>query len=247
MNLRQLTAVMCLVAGCLIATSYAVAQTVRTLAVSGHAKQQFTPDAFNMDFTFEERGHDLVIIKNAVDARINKASKMLIDNDVNENNIRSMDVTLYPWIETQTSMGNQQREQVNKGFVYRRTLYFTHDNIEAFDALIKKIATLSPSSIGQFSLINQNLDTLKRALTKAALNNAREKAIDMADEMGMEVGHVLFMSDGTKPPEHMFERNGRMLMSQAADAPASLPGQNTIESTVEVVFEVHTLSRKQQN
>lgn len=220
---------------------FAQAQTVRTLAVTGEAKRQLTPDAFNMSFTFEQKGQDLVAVKNTVDKQIQKATERLIDNDVQESHIRSMDVTVYPWLET------MQREQVNKGFVYRRTIYFMHTEIDAFDAIIKQIAELGPSQIGQLSLINQNIDVLQRGLVQNALKNARSKADDMASVMGMEVGHVLFMSDGTEPPEHMFERRGRMLMAESADSLSSMPGENTISAKVEVVFEVHTVSSRPQN
>ena len=225
----------------LVCSSYADAQTIRTLAVTGHAKQALTPDAFSMNFSFEQRGEDLVDLKTDVDEQVARATERLLDNDVKESNIRSMDVTVYPWVERRDS------EQINKGFVYRRTVYFTHENIEAFDSIIKKIASLSPSQIGQLSLINQNLESVQRELTKKALSNAREKADEMASVMGMEVGHVLFMSDGTTVPEHMFERKGRMLMADAAQSQSSLPGENSLEASVEVVFEVHTVSSKPQN
>jgi hypothetical protein len=222
--------------------SFAVqAQTIRTLAVTGEAQKQLTPDAFNMNFTFEQKGEDLVTIKNAVDEQVSQATALLIDNKVLESNIRSMDVTVYPWVE------NEQRERVNKGFVYRRTVYFMHTDINAFDSIIKKIAALTPQQIGQLALINQNIEKLQRNLIQDALRDARAKAEEMAAVMSMEVGHVLFMSDGTAPPEHMFERKGQMLMARSANTNASTPGENTIRSAVEVVFEVHTVSSKPQN
>jgi hypothetical protein len=217
------------------------AQTLRTLAVTGEAKQQLRPDAFNMHFTFEGKGEDLVSVKNTVDQSVAKATDLLISNKVEKNNIRSMDVSVYPWIE------NDQRERINKGFVYRRTVNFTHNDINAFDTLIKQIAGLSPAQIGQLNLINQNIQSLQRNLIDAALKDAKAKAEQMAEVMGMEVGHVLFMSDGTRPPEHMFERNGRMLMAEASTSSSSLPGENTIQSSVEVVFEIHTVSSKPHN
>jgi uncharacterized protein YggE len=217
------------------------AQTLRTLAVTGTAQQTVSPDAFTMNFSFEQKGQDLVSIKTNVDKQVQHATTLLLDKNVQESNIRSMDVTVYPWIE------RKQSEQINKGFVYRRTIYFSHDNIEAFDSIIKKIASLSPSHIGQFSLINQNIDSLKTQLNKQALKNARIKAEEMAAVMGMEVGHVLFMSDGTSVPEHMFERKGQMLMADAAQEQGALAGQNQIKSDVQVVFEVHTVSSKPQN
>lgn len=226
----------------LLLSTVGQSQTVRTLAVTGEAYRQLTPDAFTMNFTFEEKGKDLVSIKNAVDKQVNQASELLIENEVEESNIRSMDVTVYPWVE------NEQRERVNKGFVYRRTVFFTHTNIDAFDAIIKKIAVLSPAQIGQLSLINQNIEAMQRSLTQDALKNAKLKAEEMASVMGMEVGHVLFMSDGTRPPEHMFERKGQMLMAESSsNRMSSLPGENRLETTVEVVFELHTISSKPQN
>lgn len=231
-----------LIATLLLLSTMSQSQTVRTLAVTGEAYRQLTPDAFTMNFTFEEKGKDLVSIKNAVDKQVNQASELLIENEVDESNIRSMDVTVYPWVE------NEQRERVNKGFVYRRTVFFTHTNIDAFDAIIKKIAVLSPAQIGQLLLINQNIEAMQRSLTQDALKNAKLKAEEMASVMGMEVGHVLFMSDGTRPPEHMFERKGQMLMAESSShRMSSLPGENRLETTVEVVFELHTISSKPQN
>ncbi|WP_371193126.1 SIMPL domain-containing protein [Glaciecola sp. SC05] len=230
-----------LVISALLVSMFADSQTIRTLAVTGHAEQQLTPDAFNLNFTFEEKGADLVSIKNAVDKQVAQATALLIDNNVLESNIRSMDVTVYPWVE------NDQRQRINKGFVYRRTVYFMHTDIDAFDAIIKKVAALSPQQIGQLALVNQNVDKLQRALIQAALKDAKDKADEMASAMGMEVGHVLFMSDGTSPPEHMFERKGRMLMAESADSFSSMPGENTITTKVEVVFEVHTVSSRPQN
>jgi uncharacterized protein YggE len=224
------------VAALLSTFSMAQAQVVRSIAVTGEAKKQVSPDAFNMSFTFEQRGEDLVSVKNDVDNDVQKATNVLIGKDVLETHIRSMDVTVYPWIE------NAQRERVQKGFVYRRTIYFTHKDIDAFDAIIKDVSALNPAQIGQLELINSNRDLLQRQLIKEALKDARTKAKEMASVMDMEVGHVMFMSDGTKAPEHMFENKGRMLMAQATQMDASLPGENTINARVEVVFELFTVN-----
>lgn len=225
----------------MLLASVVQSQTIRTLAVTGEAKQQLTPDAFTMNFTFEQKGEDLVSIKNSVDKSVNEATKLLIENNVSESNIRSMDVTVYPWVVS------NERELLNKGFVYKRTVYFTHNDIDAYDTIIKKMAGMLPSQIGHLSLINQDIDKWQRKLMQAALKDAQVKAEEMASVMGVEVGHVLFMSDGTSPPEHMYERKGQMLMSQARDSASSMPGENTIISTVEVVFEIHTISSKPHN
>jgi len=232
----KLTLKMVLITALLCTLDIAHAQAVRTIAVTGEAKQQVTPDAFNMSFTFEQRGEDLVSVKSDVDKIVQKATTMLLEKEVMEANIRSMDVTVYPWIE------NAQSARIKKGFVYRRTLYFTHKNIEAFDGIIKDVSALNPAQIGQLELINSNRDALQRALIKEALKDARRKAEEMASVMDMEVGHVMFMSDGTQSPEHMFENKGRMLMAQASQVNASLPGENTINARVEVVFELFTVN-----
>nr|WP_168710915.1 SIMPL domain-containing protein [Ningiella ruwaisensis] len=216
----------------------AYAQTVRTIAVTGTAKMDVAPNAFTMNFTFEDKGADLVSIKSAVDRKVENATQTLLEKGVSEKNIRSMDVTVYPWVE------NVSRERINKGFVYRRTVYFTHDKIDTFDSLIKDIASLSPSQIGQLALINEDVESLQQNLINEALENARIKAEAMAKTMKMEVGHLIFMSDGTRPPENMFKNDGRMRMADAAESfSQSLPGENTLSAQVEVVFEVHTLSR----
>lgn len=232
-NLR-LKIMTCLALFCL--SGIAHAQAVRTIAVTGEARQQVTPDAFNLSFTFEQRGEDLVSVKSSVDKDVQKATDVLLEKGINEEHIRSMDVTVYPWLES------NQRERVQRGFVYRRTLYFTHKDIEAFDSIIKDVSSLNPTQIGQLELINSNRQTLQRQLIKEALKDARNKAKDMASVMNMEVGHVMFMSDGTQAPEHMFENKGRMLVAQATAMTPSLPGENTITAQVEVVFELFTVN-----
>ncbi|WP_395343079.1 SIMPL domain-containing protein [Ningiella sp. W23] len=229
----------------IVILSAAQAQTIRTIAVSGSAEQNVVPDAFKMSFSFEQRGPDLVDVKRKVDESVESATKVLKDEGVKADNIRSMDVTVYPWLETERM--DNQRQRVNKGFVYRRTIYFSHEKLDAFDELIKKIAGLpkgqAPTQIGQLELIRQDESSLRDALVKEALSNAKAKAEDMAQHMGMELGHVLFMSDGTTPPEHMFERNESMLMAKSSEAISSLPGQNTIAASVQVVFEIHSVGR----
>ncbi|MBT1449702.1 SIMPL domain-containing protein [Glaciecola sp. XM2] len=220
----------------LVIANTASAQAVRTIAVTGEATHQVTPDAFKMHFTFERRGEDLVGIKQKVDDDVLDATKMLLALSVKEENIRSMDVTVYPWFE------NKEQQRTQRGFVYRRTVYFTHHDIDAFDALIEQVSALKPQQISQLELINTNIEKIKRELTNEALKDAREKAKEMAKVMDMEVGHVMFMSDGTNPPEHMFESRGRMLMATASDGSPSLPGENTIRTQVEVVFELFTVS-----
>jgi uncharacterized protein YggE len=232
-NLR-LKLIACVALFCLSAMAHS--QAVRTIAVTGEARQQVTPDAFNLSFTFEQRGEDLVSVKSLVDNDVQEATDVLLKKGIKEEHIRSMDVTVYPWIE------NNQRERVQRGFVYRRTLYFTHKDIEAFDSIIKDVSALKPSQIGQLELINSNRQTLQRQLITEALKDARSKAKDMASAMDMEVGHVMFMSDGTQAPEHMFENKGRMLVAQATPMNSSLPGENTLSAQVEVVFELFTVN-----
>lgn len=220
-------------------SGFANAQTVRTLAVTGEAEKQVTPNAFSMSVTFEQKGQDLVSVKSNVDEQVGRATDLLMANGVDENNIRSMDVTVYPWVE------NEQRQQVNKGFVYRRSVFFTHDDIQAYDELIKKVAALKPQQIGQLSLLNKNIELIERALLKEALADARRKGEEMAATLDMELGHVLFMSDGTRPPHDMLnQRSGDMMMAESKSSVASLAGENTMRTSVQVVFEIHTISSR---
>ncbi|MDV6328723.1 SIMPL domain-containing protein [Idiomarina sp. Sol25] len=205
----------------------------RTLSISGSGSVSAIPDQMSLTFWIEERGNKLSSQKSMVDDTTSRLINDLNDKGVEDKDIRSYQLQIYPRYE-QNDDGKREQD----GFVVKREVQITLLEPENYDKIIDLALARGVTRVGQvqFEISDQ------QGLYQKALVNAYEQAKNKAERLATAAG--LKLTGTLSIAERSMSRPMVMQMAEMSSRSnkVSLPGQQTIEAQVEVIFSTKTLS-----
>ncbi|WP_404396871.1 SIMPL domain-containing protein [Idiomarina loihiensis] len=205
----------------------------RTLSISGSGSVSAIPDQMSLTFWIEERGNKLSSQKSMVDDTTSRLINDLNDKGVEDKDIRSYQLQIYPRYE-QNDDGKREQD----GFVVKREVQITLLEPENYDKIIDLALARGVTRVGQvqFEISDQ------QGLYQQALVNAYEQAKNKAERLATAAG--LKLTGTLSIAERSMSRPMVMQMAEMSSRSnkVSLPGQQTIEAQVEVIFSTKTLS-----
>ncbi|WP_322406050.1 SIMPL domain-containing protein [Idiomarina sp. PL1-037] len=205
----------------------------RTLSISGSGSVSAIPDQMSLTFWIEERGNKLSSQKSMVDDTTSRLINDLNDKGVEDKDIRSYQLQIYPRYE-QNDDGKREQD----GFVVKREVQITLLEPENYDKIIDLALARGVTRVGQvqFEISDQ------QGLYQQALVNAYEQAKNKAERLATAAG--LKLTGTLSIAERSMSRPMVMQMAEISSRSnkVSLPGQQTIEAQVEVIFSTKTLS-----
>ncbi|RUO73381.1 SIMPL domain-containing protein [Idiomarina ramblicola] len=203
----------------------------RTLSTSGTGSVSAVPDQMTLTFWIEERGNKLSSQKTLVDETTNRLIKDLNNKGVDDKDIRSYQLQIYPRYEQ-----NDDGKTEQNGFVVQREVQVTLLEPENYDSIIDLALARGVTRVGQINFeISDQQGLYEQALINA-YKQARAKAQRLATSAGLELIGTLNIA------EQSMSRPVVMQMAEASSRSdkVSLPGQQTIEARVEVTFSIQS-------
>lgn len=208
----------------------------RTITVGGQGEVFAEPDLLLTSLYVQERGKDVKVLKDNIDAKIRKIKDLLKAAEIDDKDVRIMQLNVQPRYDW--SSGAQKF----LGYEVRRDIEIRLKKIENFGKLLDGAIAAGVNHTGYVQLTNQNFNELETEAAVKAVKAAHKKAALLAEAAGAKVGRVLSIHEdgGYAPPPMPMLRNKMATMSmEAADAaPVESAGQNSIRKSVSVVFEL---------
>ena len=198
----------------------------RTIEVSGKASIKSVPDRFSFSMTIEQKGQQAAALNAAIVDRTSTIIQALLAMGIDKKAIQSLQVQFNPWIE----YANNKREQ--KGFILNRTITVTLKDLTHYQQAIDAVLALGVSNINQFNFASSQASENYQMALNQALINAKQKASNMANVMGLKIDEVISIS------EHSMGRAEPMVLQsrQIKAADSYQPGEMSTHAGVKVVF-----------
>lgn len=239
MNMRHILAVLFLFASILPtapSASFAAEPPPRTITVSGYGEIFADPDLLLTTFYIQEQGKDVQSLKTSIDAKISKIKELLKLADVDERDIRIMQLHVQP---RYSWAGGTQKFL---GYDVRRDIEIRLKKVDNFGKLLDNVIAAGVNHTGYVQLSNQKQAELETQAAVQAVKAAHKKASLLAEAAGAKVGRALSIhEDGSSLPPPMPLLRGKMaaIAADAAEvAPVESAGQNSIRKSITVVFEL---------
>jgi|TARA_R100001509_G_scaffold28898_2_gene15300 uncharacterized protein YggE len=199
----------------------------RTLSTSGSGSVSAIPDQMSLTFWIEERGNKLSSQKTLVDETTNRLINDLNNKGVEDKDIRSYQLQIYPRYEQ-----NDDGKTEQNGFVVQREVQVTLLEPENYDSIIDLALARGVTRVGQVKFeISDQQGLYEQALVNA-YQQAKAKAERLATAAGLELKSTLSIAEQSMSRPVIMQMAE---MSSRSDK-VSLPGQQTIEARVEVTF-----------
>lgn len=207
----------------------------RTISVNGSSQTILTPDIAYVSIGVHSEAQDA---KEAV-ASNNQQSQAVIDAlvaaGIDAKDIQTTNFSIYP----QDKYG-PNGELLSKVFAVDNTVYVKVRKLDGLGGLLDAAVSAGANTVYGISFDVENKEAAMAQGRKAALENARQQAEQLAEAAGVSLGPVYSISSYSSAPFPMaYDVKG--LGGGAADAASSVPitpGQMTITVDVSVVYEI---------
>jgi uncharacterized protein YggE len=207
-----------------------------TLTFSGNAEIQVSPDMAKVSFVVEEEAADVGDAQAVVSEKIDLILEDLDDMDIDEKDIRTEGHTTNPRYDWKDG------ERDLRGYVVRQSIEVTIRDIDEVSDVIAVLGSRGITNLSGPYFEIDDKETYERLARKRAIESAREKAEELAADLGVRLVRVVSFNESSNGgyPEPRFY--GDMAMSLAVEESAPAPqipiGENTITANITITYEI---------
>jgi uncharacterized protein YggE len=219
-----------------------------TISVNGTGEVLAKPDIGQFSFSVQADGVTATEAQDKSATAINTIMNYLKEAGVAEEDIKTDNYALNPKYRYDERLCPfnvycPPSEPVIDGYQVSQTVSVKVRNLESAGTLITGAGERGATNISGLNFTIDDETALKAEAREKAIADAREKAEQLAADLGMRVNRItsFYEQDGGFYPVPMYAKGGDMAVAESMNAPAvpALPtGQNTIMSTVTLTFEL---------
>ncbi len=217
-----------------------------TINVRGEGEVMARPDIGTFSFSVMAEGDDAASAQNDSAEKINAITAYLAENGVEEKDIKTSSYYLnpnyvYPTRPCPTGSYCPPGEPEIDGYEVSQTVEVKVRDLDQAGDLISGVGQRGATNISGLSFTIDDESNLKAEARAAAIADAKEKAEELAADLGVRLVRITgYYEEEFYPPygyggDAMMER----AVAQSASVTPDLPtGENQISSTVSVTFEI---------
>lgn len=213
-----------------------------TISVSGEGRVTATPDLATVMVGVLSQGTSAVDVKNQNNDKVNKITAFIKAQGIEDKDITTSQFSFYPNQDytngTPKITGYQGNQTVT---VKVRGIDKSQDQL---NKILDGVINNGANQINGVNLTVEKLSDLQNQAKKLAIDDAKSKARQLADQAGLKLGKVVSISEnsGGYPGPIPYALNSATGMGGGGDAKAVAPdiqtGSQEIVETMNVVFEV---------
>lgn len=205
----------------------------RTVTVNGTGSVQVTPDRATVNVGVETEAETAEEALQQNNTQMQSLITALVNEGIARENIQTQTVQLFPRYQDQRT-GETTAQQVI-GYTAINLVMVTVDNIDNLGGLLDTIVQAGGNRIqGIIFTVSDPTQAMNEARS-AAMEQARQKAEQLATLAEGELGEVTAISETSFTPGPVFGRGGMFAAEKAADVPIE-PGTQIVEVNLQVVW-----------
>jgi len=160
------------------------------ISVSGEGKVKVVPDEAIISIAVETKGEESAKVKKENDASIDKVLKFLKSTKIDQKNIKTERVSLYP----------QYDYQKKKNYHFASQTISIHlKDLSKYETIMSGLIEAGVNRVNGVTFQSSEIEKLKSEARKLAVADAKKKAQDFAEALGQKVGKAIVVSDNSQP------------------------------------------------
>jgi uncharacterized protein len=213
-----------------------------SITFTGTGEVSAIPDVATFNFTVTKEAKTVEEAQRLVEVVVSKATELLEDEDIEDKDIKTQRYNIQPqydWVKS-TDFGNSER--VFKGYEASQYTVVKVRDIDNSGDLLGKIGALGITNIGSLSFEVDDTDNLKRDARKMAIEDAQEKAEQLAKDLNVKIVRIVGFheNEGGFYPQPYLARSESLGIGgdTAVKSPTISKGEETITSNVSITYEI---------
>jgi hypothetical protein len=215
------------------------------ITVSGDGEVFAVPDIAEFSFGIVEEGVDVKSAQDKATTKINAALAALKGLGIEEKDIKTSGFNAYPKYEFNqiyciTTPCPQGKQEI-VGYEVNVNITVKVRDIDDAGKAIDVVTTAGATNVSGISFTIDDEDSLLRDARKQAIDEAKEKAEVLADDLGVRLGKIVSFSENGGPYPIYYKTEAALMADGrggAAPAPSLPTGENTISSSVTITYEI---------
>jgi len=218
-----------------------------TINVRGEGEVFAKPDIGSFSFSVRAEGEDAAVAQTKSAEAINAILAYLKEAGVEEKDVKTTNYNLYPtynYGESRVCPWGQYCPPVDPvidGYEVSQTVTVKVRDLDKSGDLISGVSGKGATDISGLSFTIDDESSLKAEARELAIAEAKEKAKQLADDLGVRIVRMVGFYEEEGYPMPYYGGYGGMEMSMSKDAmvaPSMPTGENTITSTVNITYEI---------
>ncbi|MBU2219457.1 SIMPL domain-containing protein [Patescibacteria group bacterium] len=205
-----------------------------TITVSAAGEVFAKPDIAQISVSAVREAKTVLEAQKSHTESINKIVAYLKDSGIEEKDIRTSAYNIYPRYDYLRDKG-----QVFRGYEVSQTLDVKIRDLEKVGKILGGVAEMGANQVGGINFVIDDEDAVKEEARKQAIDKAKEKADQIAKDLGVSFGRLVsfYESSGDFPiyRSYMTEGMGGAELVPAPEIPA---GENKVTITVNLTYEI---------
>lgn len=217
----------------------------KTIIGRGSAEIKVVPDVASFNFTIRKTHKNISDAQKEIIDIGNKALATLLQNNINKNDIKTLNYSIYPDYE-KIDMPCQKIGEKNicppakvnfKGYIASQNYLVKIRDIEKSTDILAAIAKFDISEIGGLNFIVDNVDQIKSQARIKAIENAKNEATNIANALGLKLKKIIKFQDEDNYYRIPQYAHARSLSASAESNSNIMAGEETIQANVQITFE----------
>lgn len=216
---------------------------MHTITVSGEGEAVAKPDRARFTFSIIEEADTVEVAQEQATEREARALEVLENVGVDADDIRTLNYSLNPRYEFQRTSTLVSGTRALVGYEVRQTVEVKIEDIGNSGTVIGNLGEVGVQNISGLTFEVEDEDDIRAEAREKAIDDAREKAEVLADQLGVSLKRVVSFGEGGGYMPYRAEAMslGGGLGSASVDAVATpqVPsGENRIVERVSVTYEI---------
>jgi len=204
------------------------AATTNTVSFSGEGKITAKPDIAVISASIISQGANSKAAQDSATTKSNAVITFLKKQNIDDKDIKTTGYNIYPQYK--------YPQQTITGYQVNQSLEITIRNLDKVSAVLDGLVTAGAEQVNNLGLQVENPDKLKSEARAKAIEDAKSKAKELENQVGIRLGKIVnFSEDSSGYPTPMYEKIGNV---GGGGGPSIPTGENEITVDVTLTYQI---------
>ncbi len=227
-----------------------------TISVTGTAEVNAAPDVATFSFTVKETSKTIKEAQDTISRKVETILDGLEEAGVDEKDIKTQSYTMYPkyeWVKVKAEQDvaldgtifypGDTNKRVQTGFDVSQNVTLKLRDFDKVGEILELFAEAEVENLNGPNFQVDEPDALQDEARALAIDEAKEKAKQLAKDLGVKLGKVVSFNEGSRGyyPEPYYAKTltaGLAYDAVEESAPELPVGENTISSNVTIIYKI---------
>ncbi len=210
--------------------------TTNTVSFSGEGKVLAKPDVAVIDFSIVTEAATSKAAQDANSEKSNKVTDFLKKQKIEDKDIKTTSYNIYPQYEYP-----RNGVPTIKGYQVNQTMEVKIRDLGSVSSILDGVVTAGANQVGNLSFEIDEPEKLKEQARELAINDAKDKANVLKNQLGIKLGRIINFSEGVAGyPVPMYESamKGMGVGGGGGVVPSVPSGENEITVDVTITYQI---------